>query len=83
VSLLGERDVLIAYLAAIGIGFLIGLIVGRWWAVLAGVGFAIWIGVSTEVDEVPPWFLALVFGVLAAGAIGAGVAIRRGLRRVT
>lgn len=82
-SLLGERDVLIAYLAAIGIGFLIGLIVGRWWAVLAGVGFAIWIGVSTEVDEVPPWFLALVFGVLAAGAIGAGVAIRRGLRRVT
>ena len=82
-SLLGERDVLIAYLAAIGIGFLIGLIVGRWWAVLAGVGFAIWIGVSTEVDEVPPWFLALVFGVLAAGAIGAGVAIRRGLRRAT
>jgi hypothetical protein len=72
-----------AYLAAIGIGFLIGLIVGRWWAVLAGVGFGIWIGVRTPVVDVPPWLLGLSFGVVASGAIAAGVAIRRGLRRVT
>ena len=69
-----------AYLVAIGIGFAIGLIVGRWWALLAGVGFAIWIGVSTDVDEVPPWFLALGYGALTVGAIAGGVAVRRGLR---
>ena len=70
-----------AYLVAIGVGFVIGLIVGRWWALLAGVAFAFWIGATTDVDEVPPWFLALGFGVVAVGAIAAGVAVRRGFQR--
>ena len=71
------------YLVAIAIAFAIGLVVGRWWALLAGIGFAIWIGISTDVDEVPPWLLALGYGVLTVGGIAAGVVARRALGRGT
>jgi ABC-type multidrug transport system permease subunit len=51
--------------------------VGRWWALLAALALAIWIGVGTDVNDVPPWFLALAYGVPSAAAIAAGVVLRQ------
>ena len=68
------------YLIVIGIGFLIGLAIGRWWALVIAVGFGIWIGVETNVDEVPHWFLGLAYGAIAALGIAAGIGARRASR---
>jgi len=70
----------VIYLIIIGIGFLIGLAIGRWWALGIAAGFGIWIGVETHVDEVPHWFLGLADGAIAALCIAAGIAARRALR---
>jgi hypothetical protein len=63
------------------IGAIIGLVVGRWWALLAALAVFVWIYTETGVDEVPHWALALMYaGVIAVG-IAAGVACRAALRR--
>ena len=69
------------YLAVIAVGFLLGIAVGRWWAVLVAAGFGIWVWAVTDVDEVPAWFLGVAFAALGALAIAAGVALRRAARR--
>ena len=61
-------------------GFLLGLLVGRWWALVAAVALGAYIAVESEV-EVPSWFLALLYGGLAALAIACGIAARRMLPR--
>ena len=33
-----------------GGGLLVGLLVGRWWALAAAVGFGIWLGVVEEAE---------------------------------
>ena len=68
------------YLVGIAAWFLLGLVVGRWLAALAGVAFAVWIGATTGVDEVPHWLLALIYGVLTVSGIILGVAVRRAFR---
>jgi hypothetical protein len=65
---------------SIGIGLVVGLLVGRWWALLAAVGVFLWIGTSVEV-EVSPWLLALVYAGLIAAGIAAGVLLRAAYRR--
>jgi len=65
------------YVVVIAIGFGIGYVVGRWWALLAAIGFAIWIGFWSDVDEVPPWFLGLMLGLVSACGIALGVFLRR------
>ena len=61
-------------------GFVLGAIVGRWWALLAAAALAtyIWTG---NVLEVPGWYLALVSGAIAAASIAVGVWFRKLLRR--
>jgi hypothetical protein len=63
-----------------GGGLVLGLLVGRWWALLGAVGFGLWIGLSEEV-EISGWFFGLAAGVLALVGIGVGVALRRALSR--
>ena len=36
----------------IGAGFILGVLVGRWWALAPALGFAVWIATASEV-EVP------------------------------
>jgi hypothetical protein len=60
----------------IGAGFAVGLILGRWWALLACVGVGLWIGVSEEV-EVPGWFLGFAYAGLAGLGVAGGVMLRR------
>ncbi len=62
-------------------GFAVGLLVGRWWALVAAPLFGAWVGATTGVDEVPPWFLGLVYGLVGAMGIASGVLLRRRTRR--
>ena len=68
-------------MATLVLGFAVGLLVGRWWAVVAAGAVGIWIALSTGVDEVPPWFLGFAYAVFAAVGIAAGVLVRRMTRR--
>ena len=61
-------------------GFLGGFIIGRWWALVAAVGFGIWAWSVSEL-EVPDWFIGLVYGVAAALGIALGVVARRFAKR--
>ena len=65
----------------IGVGFILGLLVGRWWALVAPVGFGVWVTIVSEV-EVPGWFLGLAYGVIGCVGVGLGVAARRTMRRL-
>jgi hypothetical protein len=60
----------------------LGLVVGRWWALLAAVGFGIWAWSASDL-EVPDWFVGLVYGGAAAVGIALGLVVRRlAVRRV-
>jgi uncharacterized membrane protein len=61
-------------------GLVVGLIVGRWWALIAAVGFGVWAWTVSEL-EVPDWFIGLVYGLLAAIGIALGVIARRLAKR--
>jgi hypothetical protein len=63
-------------------GFVVGFVIGRWWAVAAAVGFGIWVALAEEV-EIDGWWLGLAYGVLAGIGIIAGVAVRRHRARRT
>jgi hypothetical protein len=54
----------------------VGLVIGRWWALLAALGVAVWVIVVSEV-EVSRWFLGPAYGAVTAAAVAAGVLLRR------
>ena len=58
-------------------GLILGLIVGRWWALAAAAALGAWIALITEVDEVPGWYLGAGYATLTAIGIAAGVGGRR------
>jgi len=60
----------------------LGLVVGRWWALVAALAFAAWAWVTLDV-EVPDWVLALGYGGIAAIGIAIGVLIRKRARKQT
>lgn len=67
----------VIFVATLAVGLVIGVIAGRWWIVLAPIVFGVWIAATTDVDEVPHWFLGLAYG--GAGVVGVliGVFVRR------
>jgi hypothetical protein len=60
----------------VGAGLVLGLIVGRWWALLAAAGLGVWIALTEEVDVDGLW-LGFAYAGLAALGIIAGVLLRR------
>ena len=57
------------------LGLVLGLAIGRWWALVLAIGPGLWVGIGADVD-IPDWALGLLyFGITAAG-IAAGVALR-------
>jgi hypothetical protein len=66
-----------AFAALAVISVVWGLLIGRWWAELAALVPAIWIARVSEVDEVPPWFLGLAYGVVCFICVAGGVAARQ------
>jgi hypothetical protein len=73
----------VIFVAVLVGGVAIGLLVGRWWIVLAPVGFGVWIAATTEVDEVPPWFLGLAYDVAGVAGSLVGLLVRRRAGRRT
>lgn len=65
----------------IGAGFILGLLVGRWWALAPAAGFGVWVAIVSEV-EVPGWFLGLWYCVIGCVGIGAGIVVRRVMHRL-
>ena len=59
------------------VGFVIGFVVSRWFALAAPAVFAVYIAVASGVDEVPPWFLGLMYGIVGALGVAGGVFARR------
>ena len=72
---------MLVVLVLVPAGFLVGSLVGRWWALLAAVALGVWIALWAEVDAVPGWYLALVYSGFTAAGISAGVLLRRGLAK--
>jgi hypothetical protein len=60
----------------VGAGFVLGLVVGRWWALTAAAVVGVVAALFEEI-EVEGWFLGLVYAVLAAIGISIGILIRR------
>jgi hypothetical protein len=60
-------------------GFLVGLMVGRWWALIAALAVGAWIAAVSEV-EVPSLYLGVVYAVLSGLGIAAGISLRRTMR---
>src|SRR5262249_49993979 len=67
----------VIFVAVFAGGLALGLLVGRWWIVLAPVAFGAWIAATTGVDEVPPSFLGLAYALPGALGVGIGVIVRR------
>jgi hypothetical protein len=61
----------------LALGLVVGVIVGRWWALGAAVAVGAWIALSTGVDEVPPWFLGLIYAAFTGAGIMLGIILRR------
>jgi hypothetical protein len=61
-------------------GFVAGLVVRRWWALVLPAGLGVWIALKSEL-EVPGWFLGLYYGALAGVGVGLGVLVGRRLAR--
>jgi hypothetical protein len=61
-------------------GFVFGLALGKWWALVGAIVVGIAVGLTSEV-EVSPVVLGVGYGFVAAFAIAPGVALRRAFSR--
>jgi hypothetical protein len=63
----------------LGGSLIVGLTIGRWWAVLIGVPIGVWSAYHGPIEnsEPPYWGLGLVVAIVVGAAIAAGVALRR------
>src|SRR5262249_17175012 len=57
-------------------GFLLGLGLGRWWALVGSAAVGISFGIWSEV-EIPGWYYGFASAAVAGASIGAGVLLRR------
>ena len=64
-------------------GFVAGLLLGRWWALLAALPLGTWILLTNELEGNVGTWVACVLSLLLACAIGAGVALRRLSTRIS
>ena len=63
-------------------GFVLGLIVGRWWALTAAAVVGVLAAVFEEI-ELEGWFLGLMYAVLTAIGISIGILTRRFASRLS
>ena len=58
-------------------GFVLGLLLNRWWAIAAALPLGAWIILTNELEGNVGTWVASMLTLLLAFAIGAGVALRR------
>jgi len=58
-------------------GFVLGLVLGRWWALVAALPLGAWILLTNELEGHIGAWVASMLSLLLACAIAAGVALRR------
>jgi hypothetical protein len=63
-------------------GFVLGLILGRWWALIAAAVVGVLAALFEEI-ELEGWFLGLLYAVLAAIGISIGILTRRFASRLS
>jgi hypothetical protein len=68
----------VVYPALIVGGVILGLAIGRWWALGAAASVGIWIALLSDV-KVPGWFLGAAYALLAGAGIAGGVLARKAL----
>jgi hypothetical protein len=68
-------------IVVIGGGFLIGIVVGRWWAFLVPAVLGIWAGLTFTDLEVPAAWIGLIYAGGAAIGVLLGLVTRRALAR--
>jgi hypothetical protein len=61
----------------IGGGFLLGLIIGRWWALTAPAALGLWAGLSFTNLEVPAAWIAFAYAGMGALGVLIGLVVRR------
>lgn len=61
------------------LGFALGLVSGRWWALVTGVVFAVWIGLGTQAHADSARDIVVRYGAVAAAAVAAGIIFRKRL----
>ena len=66
----------------IGAGFIVGVLVGRWWALAPALGFAVWIAIASGL-EVPGWFLGLMCRRYRVRDIATGIVVHRAIHRLS
>jgi hypothetical protein len=71
---------MVLVLALVGVGLLVGLIVGLWWALIAAAGLGALMAASEEI-ELEGWFVGVLYAGLAAVGIGLGILVRRLAKR--
>lgn len=62
-------------------GFVLGLALGRWWALAAVVPLPVWIFATSNLEGHVSAWIATMLSALLVCAIGSGVALRRLGRR--
>jgi hypothetical protein len=62
-------------------GFVLGLVVARWWVVAAAIPFGAWVLATNELEGNIGEWVALVTSTLLACSLACGVALRRLRRR--
>jgi hypothetical protein len=70
----------LVYAAVVVLGFVVGVVVGRWWALVAAIIFGAWIW-SESTLEVSAWFIGSAYAGIAAAGIAAGVLLRKFVAR--
>ena len=64
------------YLVLLAAGLLVGLLVGRWWALALPAALGVWIGLTEELE-----LGGALVGAVYGGTTGCGVAVGVGLRK--
>ncbi|HXV34215.1 MAG TPA: hypothetical protein VD769_09410 [Gaiellaceae bacterium] len=65
----------------IGGGIVLGVLVGRWWALAPAAAPGVRISQAAEIEAVPGWYLGLVYSALGGLGVVAGILLGRRLRR--
>ena len=66
----------VALVVILGLGLILGITVGRWWALVAAIAVGVWIWSATGRKRGAALVLSLVYATVAPVGISAGIPVR-------